>query len=213
MKILVTAGPTREAIDPVRFISNRSTGKMGYAVAQAAADRGHEVLLVSGPVHLEPPPGVTRVAVESAAEMKAAVMASFPGQDALVMAAAVADWTPADVSPDKLKKSSMPPQISLRRTDDILQEIAAQPHDKMIVGFAAETGEVEQEARRKLRDKRLQLVVANDISRPGAGFGTDTNAVTLFDCEGGMCELPLQAKYDVAVHIVEWLENYKVRSG
>ncbi len=214
MHILVTAGPTREPIDPVRFISNRSTGKMGYALAAAAVRRGHTVTLVSGPVSLTPPAGAAVVPVVTAEEMCAAVLHALPACDALIMAAAVADWRPRTVAARKLKKRDMQPTLELERTPDILIAVrAVRRDDQTIVGFAAETGDPEAEARRKLIDKGLDLIVANDISEPGSGFGTDTNRVTLIT-DADRERLPLQSKDDAADAVivrVERLSEYRRR--
>ena len=190
-RVLVTAGPTYEALDPVRFIGNRSSGKMGFAIAAAAASRGAQVTLVAGPVSLPTPPGVRRVDVESAAQMAAAVLPVLEpagdgaqvGVDVVVMTAAVADFRPAEPAAQKLKKAALGerPTVTLEPTVDILRELGARRRgtQPILVGFAAETREVEAYAARKLREKRCDLVVANDVSEPGSGFGTDTNRVTL----------------------------------
>ena len=189
-RVLVTAGPTYEAIDPVRFIGNRSSGKMGFAIAAAAASRGAQVTLVAGPVSLPTPPGVRRIDVESAAQMAAAVLpvlepgdGAQAGADVVVMTAAVADFRAAEPAAQKLKKAALGerPVVTLEPTVDILRELGARRHGArpLLIGFAAETREVETYAARKLREKRCDLVVANDVSEPGSGFGTDTNRVTL----------------------------------
>jgi phosphopantothenoylcysteine decarboxylase / phosphopantothenate---cysteine ligase len=210
MKILVTAGPTQEPIDPVRFISNRSSGKMGYAIAAAAVAHGHEVRLVSGPVAMAAPPGAILERVTTAEEMRRAVDANLGWCNALVMAAAVSDWRPVRVSETKLKKDAMPAALPLERTADILKEASASKGNRIHIGFAAETGAVGQEALRKLKAKNLDLIVANDVSRPDSGFGADTNKVTFFAADGTVEELPLLSKEDVAGRIVAWLER---RSG
>ncbi|NQT91873.1 MAG: phosphopantothenoylcysteine decarboxylase [Lentisphaerae bacterium] len=207
MKILVTAGPTREAIDPVRFISNRSSGKMGYACAEAASERGHQVVLVSGPVALEVPSGVERCCVETALEMEKETLARLEGVDALVMAAAVADWRPEMVSPVKLKKNTMVPSISLVRNPDILLTASRRKGSTILVGFAAETGMDLDELSRKIEEKHLDLIVANDVSREDAGFEVDTNKVVLLEPGASPRELPLLAKKEVADAIVLWIEN------
>jgi len=194
MKLLVTAGPTREFLDPVRFLSNRSTGKMGYAIAAAGADRGHDVHLISGPVSLEPPAGIPLTRITSAAEMLEAVLAALADCDALVMCAAVADWRPKHCSTQKLKKQVMSGTLELERTADILQAVRARRRpDQIIAGFAAETENVIAAATGKLRHKGLDLVVANDVSRADAGFETETNAVS-FVTAGGVETLPLASK-------------------
>jgi phosphopantothenoylcysteine decarboxylase/phosphopantothenate--cysteine ligase len=210
--ILITAGPTYEDIDPVRFVGNRSSGRMGYAVAAEALRRGASVTLVTGPTHLTPPHGAEVVQVRSAAEMHAAVMERAPGRDAVIMSAAVADYTPAETSPQKVKKDDGPVTITLNRTKDILGELGKLPSRKqqrlpVLVGFAAETRDVVSYAQQKLTQKGVDLVVANDVSRRDAGFDVDTNAVTLVTA-GGAEELPLQAKSAVAAKILDRVEQF-----
>jgi phosphopantothenoylcysteine decarboxylase/phosphopantothenate--cysteine ligase len=207
MQFLITAGPTREHIDPVRFISNCSTGKMGFAIAQAAAARGHAVTLVAGPVTLATPPGVTRVDVISARDMLAAVEAHLPACEALVMCAAVADWRPKQASAVKLKKRSMSPVLELEANPDILATIRDRKGGRIFAGFAAETGDPLAEGRRKLAEKGLDLLVANDVSQPDAGFAVDTNRVTLLAADGREQALPLLSKLQVAAQIVAWMEQ------
>jgi phosphopantothenoylcysteine decarboxylase/phosphopantothenate--cysteine ligase len=202
MKFLITAGPTREPLDPVRFISNRSTGKMGFALAQAAAEAGHEVTLVAGPVTLPTPAGVTRVDVETALQMLAAVEEHLPAAEVYISCAAVADWRPAAYSPVKLKKAGMDGCIQLVRNPDILKTIRPLKGERVFVGFAAETGTPEPEAERKMREKGLDLIVANDVTAPGAGFATDTNCVTLLFPDGRREGISLRSKLDVAREIV-----------
>ncbi|MFA5043394.1 MAG: bifunctional phosphopantothenoylcysteine decarboxylase/phosphopantothenate--cysteine ligase CoaBC [Kiritimatiellia bacterium] len=206
MRILITAGPTREAIDPVRFLSNRSSGKMGFALARVAARRGHRVTLISGPVALRPPPKVSFVAVMTADEMLAAVKRHLSRCDALIMAAAVADWRPRRVSPQKIKKTTAFPVLRLEPTPDILKILRSKKGQRVFIGFAAETERVLAEARRKLAEKGLDLIVANDVSRPDAGFDVDTNRVTLLEAGGGARVLPLMTKMKVAARILDWLE-------
>ena len=208
MNILITAGPTREHLDPVRFLSNRSTGKMGFAVAQAAAARGHSVTLVAGPVALATPQGVTRVDVVSARDMLAALERLLPLHDALVMSAAVADWRPAQTADAKLKKSGMDPTLQLVPNPDILTALAPLKGNRIFVGFAAETGDPVAEAQRKLAAKGLDLIVANDVTAPGAGFAVDTNIVTLLTASAPPQPLPLQSKLDIGRAIVQWIERY-----
>jgi phosphopantothenoylcysteine decarboxylase/phosphopantothenate--cysteine ligase len=206
MKLLITAGPTREPLDPVRFLSNRSSGKMGYALAEAAAARGHEVTLVSGPVALPPPEDVQVVRVVTAADMLAAVKLHLAKCDTLIMAAAVADWRPARVAKRKMKKGvEQRMTLELRRTPDILKTIAPLKGKKTFIGFAAETHNVRAEAKRKLREKNLDLIVANDVTAPGAGFEVETNRVTIFDSHSEE-QLPLLTKREVADHILDRLE-------
>ena len=206
MRFLVTAGPTREHIDPVRFLSNPSTGKMGFAVARAAAKAGHEVVLVSGPVALDTPRGVRRVDVVSARDMLASVLDELPKADVLVMTAAVADWRPRKTAAKKLKKREMKPVIALVRNPDILRTVkkslGASRAEKVIVGFAAETGEPTAEAARKCCEKGLDLVVANDVTAKGAGFGTDTNVASFVSPDGSIESLPLMSKDALAARIV-----------
>ena len=202
MNVLVTAGPTREPIDPVRFVSNRSTGKMGFAVAQAAAEAGHAVTLIAGPVTLDTPPGVRRVDVTTALEMLAAVERELPACDAFVSAAAVADWRPETCSPTKLKKGEMDGVLRLVRNPDILKTILPRKGTRVFVGFAAETGEPTAEAGRKLHEKGLDLIVANDVTAPGAGFAVETNRVTLLFPDGRREALPLLRKTEVARRLV-----------
>lgn len=207
MKLLVTAGPTREFLDPVRFLSNRSTGRMGYAIAAAGAERGHKVQLISGPVSLPPPSAVAVTRVVSAAEMLTAVLTALSDCDALVMCAAVADWRPKHCSLQKLKKDSMSGTLELERTKDILHAVRDHRRpDQIIVGFAAETENVTASALGKLCNKGLDLVVANDVSRADAGFEAETNAVSLVTGEG-IETLPLMSKREVAERIIDWLES------
>jgi phosphopantothenoylcysteine decarboxylase/phosphopantothenate--cysteine ligase len=203
--VLVTAGPTRESLDPIRFISNRSTGRMGYALAAEAAARGASVVLVSGPTPgLQVPPGnVERVPVETAEEMHAAVLGRAGGVDVVVKAAAVADWRPARVSPRKLKKGDGEPQLTLSPTQDILQALLASRKDgrPLLVGFAAETDDVQARAREKLTRKPVDLLVVNDVSDSQSGFGTETNRVTILTPEGDEEALPLLTKREVAARV------------
>jgi len=202
--VLVSAGPTREHADPVRFLSNPSTGRMGFAVAAAASLRGASVTLVAGPVSLATPPGVTRVDVVSAAEMHEALSAGFPSTDLLVMTAAVADFRPASPAEHKTRKgeSGETPSISLERTTDILSTLAAQATGQVLVGFAMETRDLAGSARRKLESKGLHMVVANHLRTEGAGFGTDTNVVTLVTAESTE-DLPLMSKGHLAHRILD----------
>jgi len=209
MKILVTAGPTREYVDPVRFLTNRSSGKMGYALARAALARGHEVLLVSGPVALQPPPGARVLGVETAAEMLKAVLDNVDWCEALIMAAAVADWRPAERSERKLKKREMQPVLKLEPTADILATVRGRKGRRIFVGFAAETGNLVAEARAKLEAKGLDLVVANDVSQPGSGFDVDTNEVVMIFADAGAksVKLPLMTKDALADRVLAWVEE------
>lgn len=207
MRFLVTAGPTREFLDPVRFISNRSSGKMGYAIAAAARDRGHDVVLVSGPVALPALPYVETIPVISAADMLKAVEAQVESCDVLVMAAAVADWRPAEVSDRKMKKASTASDLHLVPTADILKTIKSRKGKRVFIGFAAETHDVLAEANRKREAKGLDMIVANDVSQPDAGFDVDTNRVVLITCPGASDPLPLMSKREVAERIVVWAEQ------
>ncbi|MEL7601763.1 MAG: bifunctional phosphopantothenoylcysteine decarboxylase/phosphopantothenate--cysteine ligase CoaBC, partial [Bacillota bacterium] len=178
-RILVTAGPTREAIDPVRFLSNRSSGKMGFAIAEAAARRGASVRLIAGPVQLPTPLGVEREDIVSSAELCAAVERAFPACDALIMAAAPADFTIPEISEQKIKKHGEGLTLSLTPTADILARVGERKTHQVLMGFAAETQELERNAKDKLARKRLDFIAANDVTAPGVGFAGDTNAVTL----------------------------------
>ena len=188
----------------MRFLSNPSTGRMGFAVARAARAAGHAVTLVAGPVALKTPPGVRRVDVVSAREMLAAVRAAVAGADVLVMTAAVADWRPARCAKKKLKKSEMTDTLKLVRNPDILKSVRG---PRIRIGFAAETGLPDAEAARKCREKNLDLVVGNDVTRPGSGFGTTTNRVTLVTPDGAVRRLPLMSKLAVARRIVAFAER------
>lgn len=203
-KVLITAGPTRERIDPVRFISNRSSGKMGYAVAQAARDRGAEVVLVSGPVNLQAPPGVRRVSVESAAQMLEAVMTEIAGTDIFIGTAAVADYRPAAPADCKIKKVSDKLDLSMERTVDILATVAQRVDRPYTVGFAAETNDVEEHALSKLARKNLDLIAANEVGDAKV-FEADDNALTLFWPNGGKLPLGAGAKTELAVKLVDFI--------
>ena len=207
MKILVTAGPTREFLDPIRFLSNRSSGKMGYAIAERALGRGHEVTLITGPVALMPPAGANVVPVVSARQMLAAVEQHLDAHEALVMAAAVADWRPAEASPAKLKKRDMASSLELVPNPDILLTIQPRKRGRIFVGFAAETNDLMAEAGRKLESKGLDLIVANDVSRPDAGFEVDTNRVVFLSPDEEPRALPLLSKLQVADVILDWIEK------
>ena len=203
-RVLVTAGPTLEPIDPVRVISNRSSGKMGYAIAAAAQRAGADVRLISGPVGLRPPAGVRIVHIETAAELQDAVLAALPGAHAVVMAAAVADYRPAAPAPQKLKKRDQGDDVTLTlvRNPDVLQAIVAKRDPgTLVVGFKAETGDAVAEASRMLREKGLDLVIANDVTAIGSEFGSDTDQVS-FVSPDGVEALPLLSKRDVARRLV-----------
>ena len=198
--VVVTAGPTQEPIDPVRFVSNRSSGKMGYAVARALRDAGADVTLVSGPTALRAPAGVRVVAIETAAELRDAVIAELPSADAVVMAAAVADYRPEDARDAKLKKKDVGDALTLRmvQTADVLTAVVAKRRPgAVVVGFKAETGDATAEAERMLREKKLDLVVANDVSDPSSVFGSDTDRVSFVSADG-VETLPVLPKLEVA---------------
>ena len=201
--LVVSAGPTREPLDPVRFLSNPSTGKMGYAVARVAARRGADVTLVSGPVSEPPPPGVDLVLVQTAAGMADAVRDAADDVDAVVMAAAVADYRPASRAREKLSKGAGPMSLELVRTEDILAGLGAAPNGRLLVGFAMETGDLLVRARAKLERKNLDLLVANDLTVPGAGFAVDTNVVTILHRGGRAEELPRLGKEEVAGELLD----------
>jgi len=196
--LLVTAGPTEEPIDPVRFLSNRSSGKMGFAVARAARRRGAQVILVSGPSALPVPSGVKFIPVRTASEMREAVLGSLPGVSTLVMAAAVSDYRPKGTSPEKIKKSRAELSLPLELNPDILHEAGQRKEKRLLIGFAAETESLLANARKKLAEKNLDLIVANDVRLPGAGFQVDTNVAKLIDRSGKVEELPLMSKEDLA---------------
>lgn len=208
--VLVTAGPTCEDFDPVRFLTNRSSGKMGYAVAEAAAQRGARVILVSGPTSLDAPDGVERVQVRTAEEMHRAVLEHFPSCSIAILAAAVADHRPVEKRAVKMKRSKTPSTISLEPTADILADIARMKGERILVGFAAETDHVAENARKKLAAKNADLIVANDVTAEGAGFDTDTNIVTLFSRDNREQALPRLLKAEVARRILD--EVLRLRS-
>jgi phosphopantothenoylcysteine decarboxylase/phosphopantothenate--cysteine ligase len=214
-RVLVTAGPTLEDIDPVRFIGNRSSGKMGYALAGEAARRGARVTLISGPTKLPPPRTDELVQVRSAAEMHHAVMSRAEAADVVIMSAAVADYTPASVEGQKIAKQDGPLTLTLTRTRDILADLGQlasrrQGDSPVLIGFAAETHDVVAHARQKLERKAVDLIVANDVLREGAGFDADTNAVTLVTRDGAE-EVPLQSKSAVASRILDRVESLLTR--
>ena len=205
--VLVTAGPTREAVDPVRFISNHSTGKMGYAIARAASLRGARVILVSGPVSIEPPLFAELVPVVSAEDMYNAVMKYKDDADIIIKSAAVADYTPVTISSEKIKKQDGDMRIELKRTRDILKELGqSRRENQFICGFAMETENLIENAVKKLESKNVDMIVANSLKTEGAGFGTDTNVVTLIT-KDGKTELPLMSKDEVAMKILDAAVN------
>ena len=203
--VLVTAGPTQEAIDPVRFLTNRSSGRMGYAVAEAAAQRGAKVTLISGPTSLETPDGVKRVDVRTGAEMLALAQQHFAEATLAIFAAAVADYRPAKPAAEKMKRSGAQEDISLQLVPntDILATLARKKGSRLVVGFAAETERVPENARKKLQEKNADLIVANDVTAEGAGFDVDTNVVTLFSRDGRDLALPKLTKREVAHRILD----------
>jgi len=211
--IVVSAGPTVEAIDPVRFVSNRSSGKMGYAIAAAARDAGADVTLVTGPTALVPPAGVRTFQVESADDMKDAILAQLPRADVVIMAAAVADYRPIERATTKMKKKDLGSEMKLRLVEnpDVLKAIvAARKPGTVVVGFKAETGDATVEAGRMLREKKLDLVVANDVADPRSGFGSDEDRVAFVSADG-VEQLPLLAKTEVARRLIEKLAERLAR--
>jgi len=201
--VLVTAGPTVEDIDPVRFLSNRSSGKMGYAIAEAAARRGAKVVLVTGPTSLETPEGAERVNVRTAEEMLQAVKAHFTQCSVAIFAAAVADYRPAEVSAEKLKRGKEAITLRLEPNPDILATMAAEKGERLVVGFAAETERLAENARKKLSAKNADLIVANDVTAEGAGFDVETNVVTFFMRDGRELPLPRLSKSEVAHRLLD----------
>jgi phosphopantothenoylcysteine decarboxylase / phosphopantothenate---cysteine ligase len=209
MRVLVTAGPTLEDIDPVRFVGNRSSGRMGFALAAEAVKRGARVTLIAGPTSVEPPPVADVVRVRSAAEMHRAVLEKADGADIVIMAAAVADYAPDERAGQKISKTDQAMTIVLKRTPDILGELGmrrlASGHGPLLVGFAAETQDVVSRATEKLRRKHVDLIVANDVSRADAGFDVETNAVTIIGAAGPE-NVPLQSKNGVAAEVLNRIE-------
>jgi len=201
--VLITAGPTQEDIDPVRFLTNRSSGRMGYAVAEAAAQRGAKVTLVSGPTNLATPAGVDRIDVRTAAKMLSAVDAHFTDASIAIFAAAVADYRPAESAAGKIKRTGEDLTLHLTPNTDILATVARKKGQRLVVGFAAETDRVAENARKKLREKNADLIVANDVTAEGAGFDVDTNVVTLFSRDGRDLPLPKLTKREVAHRILD----------
>jgi phosphopantothenoylcysteine decarboxylase/phosphopantothenate--cysteine ligase len=201
--VLVTAGPTCEDLDPIRFLTNRSSGKMGYAVAEAAQRRGATVILVSGPTELSPPAGVEWIPVRTTEEMHRAVLECAAEATVVVMAAAVADYRPVAPQTKKIKRGEGRLTIALEQTPDILADLGRQKGSRILVGFAAETDHVAENARKKLATKPVDLVVANDVTEPGAGFDVDTNVVTLFARDGREISLPRMTKFDIANRILD----------
>jgi phosphopantothenoylcysteine decarboxylase/phosphopantothenate--cysteine ligase len=205
--VLITAGPTQEPIDPVRHISNRASGKTGFALAAAARQRGARVILVTGPTHLEAPPGVQCIRVQTALEMRQAVLEHFEQADAVIKTAAVADFRPKVVAHDKVKKEAADLNIPLERNPDILAELGQRKGRHILVGFAAETQDLLSNARQKVRSKNLDFIVANDISDPELGFASDENRVHILDATGQVEELPTMAKVNLADHILDRVQG------
>jgi phosphopantothenoylcysteine decarboxylase/phosphopantothenate--cysteine ligase len=202
-KLLITAGPNREPLDPVRYLSNRSSGKMGYALARTAIRRGAEVVLVSGPTAIEPPSGARVISVTTAMEMRKAVLDEFASCTAAIMAAAVSDYRPADVASMKMKRGKGSLEIRLKPNPDILKELGQIKNGKLLVGFAAETEDLKANAAKKMREKNLDMIVANDVTQAGSGFDGDTNIATIIDCRGVTRALPLMSKDDLADQIYD----------
>ena len=202
-RILVTAGGTIEPLDPVRYIGNRSTGRMGYAIAAEASRRGADVVLISGPSNLPEPSGVETVHIDTARQMQSEVLARFTDADAVIMSAAVADYRPKTVAAEKIKKSDDELVLHLERNPDILFDLGQRKTRQLLVGFAAETCRVEEYAKRKLVKKNLDFIVANDVSQADAGFGVDTNRIKLFAKDGTMTEYPLMSKKELAGIILD----------
>ncbi len=209
-RVLITAGPTQEALDPVRFLSNRSSGKMGFAVAEAALERGAAVTLIAGPVSIASPKGARTISVRSAAEMYEAVKVNLDDATMVVMAAAVADYRPASVHQQKIKKNGSALVLDLEPTDDILAAVARESGSRVVIGFAAETENVIENARKKLKEKGADLIVANDVSASDSGFDVDHNRIALVSSEG-VVELPLLSKQEAAASIID--AAMKIRSA
>ncbi|KIO62478.1 bifunctional phosphopantothenoylcysteine decarboxylase/phosphopantothenate--cysteine ligase CoaBC [Caldifermentibacillus hisashii] len=209
--VLISAGPTREKIDPVRYLSNYSSGKMGYAIAEVAQYLGANVILISGPVSLEVPVGVQIIRVESAEEMYEAVLQYFDGADIVIKSAAVSDYRPKKIFQQKMKKQSQELVIELERTVDILAELGKRKKAQFLIGFAAETNHVEEYAKQKLQSKNADMIVANNVMQEGAGFGTDTNIVTFYKANNEKKQLPKLTKHEVAYEILK--EAYEAKKG
>ena len=207
--ILVTAGPTREKIDPVRYLSNRSSGRMGYALAEAALRRGARVLLVSGPTNIRPPEAAALTRIETADEMRQAVLDRLPQATIIIKAAAVADFRPKTVAEQKIKRSG-PTSLELEPTPDILAELSARKTNQLVIGFAAETTDVLENARKKLQKKSLDAIVVNDVSQEGIGFDSDRNAVTILT-EDDVLEVPETTKWEVAQRVLDMVVKLRRR--
>jgi len=209
--VLISAGPTREKIDPVRYLSNYSSGKMGYAIAEVAQHLGANVILISGPVSLEVPVGVQIIRVESAEEMYEAVLQYFDEADIVIKSAAVSDYRPKKIFQQKMKKQSQELVIELERTVDILAELGKRKKAQFLIGFAAETNHVEEYAKQKLQSKNADMIVANNVMQEGAGFGTDTNIVTFYKANNEKKQFPKLTKHEVAYEILK--EAYEAKKG
>ncbi|WP_017753676.1 bifunctional phosphopantothenoylcysteine decarboxylase/phosphopantothenate--cysteine ligase CoaBC [Calidifontibacillus oryziterrae] len=206
--VLITAGPTRERIDPVRFLTNRSTGKMGYALAEAARDHGANVTLISGPTDLTPPSGVKFVQIETAQQMYEEVMKNYATTDIVIKAAAVADYRPKVAFAEKMKKQDGDLSIEMERTIDILKTLGEKKEHQILIGFAAETENVQAYAEKKLQTKNLDMIVANNVKQEGAGFGVDTNVITMYTRTGETNELPLLSKREAANEIIKKVSTF-----
>lgn len=209
--VLISAGPTREKIDPVRYLSNYSSGKMGYAIAEVAQHLGANVILISGPVSMKPPVGVQIIRVESAEEMYEAVLQYFDEADIVIKSAAVSDYRPKKILQQKMKKQSQELVIELERTVDILAELGKRKKAQFLIGFAAETNHVEEYAKQKLLSKNADMIVANNVMQEGAGFGTDTNIVTFYKANNEKKQFPKLTKHEVAYEILK--EAYEAKKG
>ena len=205
---MITAGPTVESIDPVRYLTNRSTGKMGYAIAKQAANRGAEVTLVSGPTNIAPPSNIKKlIKIESAKDMYNAIIENFDDNQVIIKSAAVADYKPKTYSDKKIKKNDDDLVIKLDRNKDIAYELGKIKKDKILVGFAAETNDIIENAKGKIQKKNFDFIVANDLTEEGAGFGTDTNIVKIIDKEGNINKYPQMKKDEVANVILDKVKS------
>ena len=212
IRIMVTAGPTKEKFDPVRFITNNSTGKMGFAIAEKAAARGAEVLLISGPTNVKKPVGMKLIAVESALDMRNAVMENLEAVDAVIKSAAVSDYRPEEVKANKIKKAGDTLTLNLVKNPDIIAEVGARKGNRVIIGFAMETEDLVQHAKEKLEKKNLDMIVANDLMTEGAGFGVDTNVVTLLHRDGKIENIEKLPKEELADIILDRMLEIKMKN-
>ena len=209
MRFLITAGPTREPIDPIRYLSNRSSGKMGYAIAEAALQAGHHVTLISGPVNLDPPHGGRFISISTGDEMFEAIDRHLRNCDVLVMCAAVADYKAKKISPSKIKKRNTNFSLELIPTRDILGSLSKQDRQFLVVGFAAETNDVEENAQKKLRDKNCDIIVTNDVSRANSGMESDENEVTILFRNGEKEKISRAPKQIIARELVKIIANMR----